>query len=69
MKGYFEDLYNIDTQEQVRVHRCGFHGIQRGHYFKEELIRRTEVDVRVRKIKNGKDEVSGKMVKGGDDMG
>ena len=24
----FEDLYNIDTQEQVAVHICGFEGIQ-----------------------------------------
>ena len=26
-KDYFEDLYNIDTQEQVVVHMCGFGGI------------------------------------------
>ena len=23
-KEYFDDLYNIDTQEQVAVHMCGF---------------------------------------------
>ena len=23
---YFEDLYNIDTQEQVAVHMCDFDG-------------------------------------------
>ena len=32
-KGYFEDLYNIDTQEEVVVHRCGFDDIRRGNYF------------------------------------
>ena len=30
-KEYFEDLYNIDTQEQVGVHMCGFDGIQWGN--------------------------------------
>ena len=30
----FEDLYNIDTQEQVAVHMCGFDEIQRGNYFR-----------------------------------
>ena len=29
---YFEDLYNINNQEQVPVHMCGFDGIQRGNY-------------------------------------
>ena len=29
-KEYFEDLYNIDTQEQVAFHMCGFDGIRRG---------------------------------------
>ena len=32
-KGYFEDLYNIDTQEKVAVPMCGFDGIHRGNYF------------------------------------
>ena len=32
-KEYFEDLYKIDTQEQVAVQMCGFEGIQRGNYF------------------------------------
>ena len=32
-KEYFEDLYNIDTQEEVAVHLCGFDGIRRGNYF------------------------------------
>ena len=31
--------------------------------FRGELIRRTEVQVRVGKLKNGKDEVTGEMVK------
>ena len=30
-KGYLEDLYNIDTQDQVSVHMCGFEEIRRGN--------------------------------------
>ena len=45
---------------------CGFDGIWRGNYFGGESIRRTEVDVRLRKLMNGKvagkDEVIGKMI-------
>ena len=33
---YYEDLYNIDTQEQVAVYICGFDGVRRGNYFVEE---------------------------------
>ena len=48
-------------------------GIQRGNYFRGELIRKTEVEVTVGKLKNGKtankDKVTGEMVKGGGDMG
>ena len=28
-KEYFEDLYNIDNQEQIAVHMCGSHKVQR----------------------------------------
>ena len=28
LKEYFEDQYNIDIQEQVAVHMCGFDGIR-----------------------------------------
>ena len=48
---YFEDLYNIDTQEEVTVHMCGFDGIQRGNYFGGEPIRKAEVELRVGKLK------------------
>ena len=41
-KEYFEDLYNIDTQEQVPVHMCGFNGIWRSNYFGGEPIGRAE---------------------------
>ena len=62
-KENFEDLYNVDTQEQVAVHMFGFDGIWRGNYFGGELI--------VGKLKNGKaagkDEIKGEMIKGGDD--
>ena len=34
-KEYIEDLYNIDTQEQVAVHMCGFDGIRRGNDLEE----------------------------------
>ena len=34
-KEYFEDLYNIDNQEQVAIHICGFDWIRRGNYFGE----------------------------------
>ena len=67
-KDFFEDLYNADPQEQVTIHMCGFNHIQRG----EEPIRRTEVQVRVGKLKKGKaagkDEVTGEMVKHEDYM-
>ena len=36
-KEYFEDLYNVNTQEQVVVHKCAFNGIRRGNYFRGEL--------------------------------
>ena len=66
-KEYFEDLYNIDTQELVAVHMCSFDGVRRGNYVGGELIRGTEVEVRVEKIKKGKaagkDEVTGEMIK------
>ena len=71
-KDYFEDFYNIDTQERVAVHMCGFDGVRRGNCFGGEPIRRNEVEVRVRKLKNGKaavkDVVTREMKKGGDDM-
>ena len=51
---YFEDLYDVDTQEQVAVHMRGFDGIRRREYFGGEPIGRAEVFVRVVKIKNGK---------------
>ena len=62
-KKYFEDLYNRDTQEQVAVHMYGFDGIHRGNYFGGDPIGRSEVEVRVGKLKNGKaagkDEITG----------
>ena len=64
-----EDLYNIDTQEQVAVRMCGFHEIRRGNSFRGEPIERAEM--RVGKLKNGKaaskDEITGEMIKSGDD--
>ena len=71
LKEYFEDLYIIDTQEQVAVHMCVFVWIQRGNYFGGKPIERAEVEVRVGKSKNGKaageDEITGEMIKSGCD--
>ena len=68
-KEYYENLYNINIQEQVAVHLCGFDGVCRGNYFRGKTIRRTEVEVRVGKLRNGnaagKDEVTGEMIKSG----
>ena len=64
-------MYNIDTQEQVAVHMCGFDRIQRGKDFGGEPIGRPKVEVKVGKLKNGKaagkDEITGEMIKGGGD--
>ena len=69
LKQYLEDLYSIDTQEQVAVHMCGFDGIRRGNYFGGEPIGKAEVEVRVGKLKYGKaagkDEIIGEIIKGG----
>ena len=68
-KKYYEDLYNIDTQEQVAVPICGFDGVRRGNYYGGGPIRRAEVELRVGKLKNrkasGKGEIEGEMIKGG----
>ena len=48
-----------------------FDGARRGNYFGGEPIRRTKVEVKVGKLKNGKaagkGEVTGEMIKGGGD--
>ena len=66
-KVYLEDLYNIDTQEDVAANLCGFDGIRSGNYFGGEPIGSAEVEVRVGKLKNGKatgkDEITGEMIK------
>ena len=68
-KEYYENLYNIDTREQVAAHIYGFGGVRRGNYFGGEPIGRTKVEVRDGKLKNGKaarkDEVTGEIIKGG----
>ena len=46
LKEYFEDLYNIHTQEQIAVHIYGFDGIWRGNHFGGEPIRRTYGEIR-----------------------
>ena len=57
-KENFEDLYTIDTQEEVAVPMSGSDGIQKGNYFGEP-IRRFVVEVRVGKLKNGKTSARG----------
>ena len=54
LKEYFEDLYYIDTQEEVTVHMCGFDGIGRGNYFGGDSMGRAEVEVKMGKLENGK---------------
>ena len=50
----------------------GFDGIQRDRYFEGELIRKTEIEVRMGKLKNGKaagkEKVTGEVVKGRGDI-
>ena len=49
---------------------CGFDAVRRGNYMGGKAIGRTEVEVRVRKLKGkcgGKDEVAEAMIKGGGD--
>ena len=53
-KFYFEDLYSMDNQEQAPTHMYDFDSVQRGNYFGGEPIRRSEVEVRWGKLKNGK---------------
>ena len=51
---------------------CGFDRIRRGNHFGVEQIERAEPEVRVCKVKNGKadgkDVITGEMIKGGGDM-
>ena len=60
------------TQQQFTLHMCNFDGVQKSNYFGEELIRRTEAEARIRKLKKGKatgkDEVTREMIKGGGDI-
>ena len=46
---------------------CGFDDVRRGSYCGGDTIRRTKVEVRGEKLKNGKalDEVKGNKIKGG----
>ena len=72
LEGLFEELYKIDTQEQVAVHMCGFNVGQSGNYFRVVPVMRAELEVRLGKLQNEKTadkaEVMGEMVKGGGDM-
>ena len=61
-KKYLEDLYKINTQEEVAFHMHDFDGVWRSNYFVEKLIKRTEVEVTVRKLKNGKDSGKNKLM-------
>ena len=67
----FENLYNIDNQEQVAIHMCGFDMVRRGNYFEGKPSERIEFELRVGKLKNmkvaGKDEITKEMKKDGGD--
>ena len=64
-------MYYKDIREQAAVHICGFDGEWRGNFFGGEPIRRTEIEARVGKLKNGKsagnDEVTREIIKSGGD--
>ena len=47
VKDYFQDLCNIDTEEEYPICRCDIGRFQRGIYFGVETICRTEVEVNV----------------------
>ena len=47
-------FYIINTHEQAVVHILDFDDVQRGNYFSEWQIRKTEVEVRVRKLQKRK---------------
>ena len=57
----------VDSQKQVAIRMCGFNGVHRGNYFRGEMIK-TELQVRVRKINNGKYDVKEKILKVEGDM-
>ena len=68
-KEYFEDLYNIDTQGEAAVQMCALRGFGGVTTLEESQLE--EVEVRVRKIKNGevagKDKITGEIINGGGD--
>ena len=63
---YFEDLYIIDTEEQVAFLMSGFDGIRGGNYFGGEPIGRAEGEVIEGKLKNwkgaGGDKITGDVI-------
>ena len=59
LKDYFEDINNLDTHEQFAVHMYALGG---------EPIRRTEVKVRVEKLKSGKAAATRKIIKDGSNI-
>ena len=47
---------------------CDYDDVQRGNYFGGEPIRKIEIEEIVKNLKNGEDEVTEEMVKGGGDI-
>src|SRR5678815_4077047 len=72
-KEHFENLHNINSNEEVIVNVCGFDGARGNRYFGDEVISKEEVMGRERMLKNGKsegiDEIPGEMIKKGREMG
>ena len=52
----------------ITVRMYGLDGVRRGNYFTKKPTRRTEVEAKVRNLKNRKDEVHRETIKGGGDM-
>src|SRR5678816_1679135 len=71
-KEHFENLHNINSNDEVIVNVCGFDGARRNRYFGDKVISKEEVMGRVRKLKNGKsaviDEITGEMIKNEGEM-
>ena len=51
-KKYLNYLHNVDNQEKVGVHMCGYEGVWRGNYFGGKPIRK--IEEKVKKLINGK---------------
>jgi len=70
-KEYFEELLNVEMQDQIVVNEYGLQDLNRSEYLGCEAVRKEEVVDALGKLKNGKasgvDEVTAEMLKIGDE--